>query len=389
MAGHAYARPAGSSRADLVRVGRGTPMGELLRRYWHPVALAEEATDTPRILHALGEELVLFRDGGGRCGLLYPRCCHRGTSLLYGRVEADGIRCCYHGWKFAPDGACLDQPCEPDGGRHRARIRQPWYPVEERYGLVFAYLGPPERRPLLPRYRELEEFAPGEILDTDGTGLGSGGWGVVPCNWMQHFENVMDPYHVPILHGTFSGAQFVGEMAVMPDVTFEATPRGVLSTQVRRLPDGRTLTRTTEAAFPTLRVVPSPRLGDGGPVESIGWVLPLDDTRFRILVAGRAHERGALGRMRSTFGGKPWTELTEAEHRAMPGDWEAQVGQGPITLHSEENLASSDRGVALLRRLWLREAARVARGEDPAGTVFGDADPTVAFAAGNRFAAPT
>ena len=386
-AGNAYRLPPGAVRDDLVRVGRGTPMGEMLRRYWHPVALAEEATGMPRVVEALGESLVLFRDGRGRPGLLHPRCCHRGTTLYYGRVEADGIRCCYHGWKFDAEGRCLDQPCEPEGGRQRHRIRQPWYPVRERYGLVFACLGPPERRPALPRIRELEELAPGEVLDTDGTGLGSGGWGTVPCNWMQHFENVMDPYHVPVLHGTFSGTQFVREMAVMPEVSFEATPRGVKSTQVRRLEDGRTLTRVTEAAFPTLRVVPSPRLSPpGGRVESIGWVLPLDDTRFRILVAGRARARGELGKMRSSYGGKAWTELTEAEHRAMPGDWEAQVGQAPITLHSEEHLASSDRGVALLRRLWLRAAAAVARGEDPPGVSFDEADAAVAFEAGNHFA---
>jgi hypothetical protein len=93
-----------------------------------------------------------------------------------------------------------------------------------------------------------------------------------------------------------------------------------------------------------------------------------------------------LGKMRSSYGGKAWTELTEAEHRAMPGDWEAQVGQGPITLHSEEHLASSDRGVALLGRLWLRGAAAVARGEDPPGVSFDEAEAAVAFEAGNYFA---
>jgi len=377
----AYTHTPGAVREELVRVGRGSLMGELLRRYWHPVALSEEATDTPRSIQVLGEELILFRTQAGLPGLLYPRCCHRGTSLYYGRVEDDGIRCCYHGWKFAPDGACLDQPCEPEGGRQKQRFRQPWYPVQERYGMVFAYLGPPDRMPVLPRYRELEELAPGEILDTDGTGLGSGGWGTVPCNWMQHFENVMDPYHVPILHGVFSGPQFVAAMAVMPEVEFEATPRGVRSVQLRKLDDGRTLRRITEACFPTLRVVPSPRLGAGGRVESIGWVLPLDDTHFRILVAGRAREKGELGRMRSSYNGKAWTELTEAEHRAFPGDWEAQVGQGTITLHGEEHLASSDRGVVMLRRLWLREAERVARGEDPAGV----GEEVVAFEAGNYF----
>lgn len=381
--GSAYHLPPERILDDLVRVGRGTPMGEMLRRYWHPVAKAEDAGAVPRRVKALGEELILFRDGpgdgSGRPGLVHARCCHRGTTLYYGRVEERGIRCCYHGWLFDVEGRCLEQPAEPEGGRQRGRIRQPWYPVEERYGLIFAYMGPPERRPPLPRIRQLEVLGAGEFLEVDDTGLGSGGFGTVPCNWMQHFENVMDPYHVPILHGSFSGAQFVTEMAKMPEVTFETTPRGIQSTQLRTLDDGRVLRRITEAALPTLRVVPSPRLGQFGPVESIGWCLPHDDTSFSILVAGRVRERGELGRMRSRYGGRVWTELTEAEHQRLPGDWEAQVGQGAITIHSEEHLASSDRGIAMLRRFWKRQAEAVARGEDPAGVGVAELD----FAAGN------
>ena len=105
---------------DLVEVGPGTRAGELLRRYWHPVARGDEATDLPVVVRLLGEDLVLFRDLQGRAGLVVPRCCHRGTSLLYGKVENDGIRCCYHGWLFDGEGNCLDQPCEPDRGRNLA-----------------------------------------------------------------------------------------------------------------------------------------------------------------------------------------------------------------------------------------------------------------------------
>ena len=98
----------------------------------------------------LGEDLVLYRSLDGEAGLLTPRCCHRGTTLYFGKVEADGIRCPYHGWLFAADGRCLDQPCEPDRGRNRESYRQPWYPVVEYHGLVFAYLGPAERQPCSP-----------------------------------------------------------------------------------------------------------------------------------------------------------------------------------------------------------------------------------------------
>ena len=95
---------------------------------------------------ALGEDLIQFPDRLGRVGLLHARCCHRGTTLYYGKVEEDGIRCCYHGWKFDTEGRCLEQPCEPDGGQFRDKVRQPWYPVAERYGLIFAYMGPSEKK---------------------------------------------------------------------------------------------------------------------------------------------------------------------------------------------------------------------------------------------------
>ncbi len=134
--GTAYDLKQPTWNAELTEVGRGTPCGEYMRRFWHPVALSTDATSTPRNIKVLGEDLILFRDGRDRPGLLHPRCAHRGTTLYYGKVEDDGIRCCYHGWLFGVDGRCLDQPCEPEGGLHRDRVRQPWYPVQEQYGLV-------------------------------------------------------------------------------------------------------------------------------------------------------------------------------------------------------------------------------------------------------------
>ena len=109
--GTAYGRKPAAHRADLTEVGAGTPMGELLRRYWHPIGLTADASDTPRLVRLLGEDLVLFRDRSGRPGLVYPHCAHRGTSLYYGKVDERGIRCCYHGWLFDAQGLCLEQPC--------------------------------------------------------------------------------------------------------------------------------------------------------------------------------------------------------------------------------------------------------------------------------------
>lgn len=386
--GTAYGRPEPNYRAELTLVGPGTPMGGLLRRYWHPVGLSSDATSRPRKVRVLGEDLILFRDGLGRPGLLYPRCAHRGTTLYYGKVEERGIRCCYHGWLYDVNGHCLEQPCEPGGGARRDRIRQPWYPVEERYGLVFAYLGPPDRKPLLPRYECLEELAPDEFIEADDSSIGSGGARVVPCNWLQHWENVVDPYHVPVLHGWFSGPQFVEQMGLMPEVRFETTARGVRVSSVRRLPDGNVHRRVTEAVMPTLRVVPSPRVGRYGKVESIGWVLPIDDVHYRIYVAGRVTRKGELAAMRSRMNGKSWDELSEQEHQEFPGDYEAQTGQGAITLHSEEHFGTTDKGIAFLRRFLERQLRVVVEGGDPAGVEFTEDGAYTVFEAGNFLEPP-
>ena len=379
----AYTLKTPSYNARLTEVGRGTPMGELLRRYWHPVGLASDAGATPRPVKVLGEELILFRDGQGRPGLVYPRCCHRGTTLYYGKVEERGIRCCYHGWLFDVEGRCLEMPAEPEpAGAQCQRVRQPWYPAEERYGLVFAYLGPPDRKPVLPRYECLEVMAPGEFVEADDSSIGSGGIVIAPCNWLQHFENVVDPYHVPILHGSFSGPQFVEQMSAFPKVTFEYGRQGVKAISLRPGPDGKRFRRVTEAIVPTLRVVPNPRVAQYGMVESIGWTLPIDDTHYRIYVAGRVREKGELAKFKSRYNGKTWAELTAEEHQRFPGDAEAQVGQGPITFHSEEHLMTTDQGVGMLRFLLQKQVDAVAAGADPIGVAFTEAEAYVKFDAG-------
>ncbi|HEX5779472.1 MAG TPA: aromatic ring-hydroxylating dioxygenase subunit alpha [Xanthobacteraceae bacterium] len=382
-AGSAYTKKPGTYNAALTEVTRGTPMGELLRRYWHPIGMAADAGSTPRKVRALGEDLILFRDGQGRAGLVESRCCHRGTTLYYGRVEERGIRCCYHGWLFDTEGHCLEQPCEPGGGQHRDRVRQPWYPVEERYGLIFAYMGPPEKKPVLPRYECLDVMDEGETVEADDSSIGGGGGQIIPCNWLQHYENIPDAFHVPVLHGSFSGVQFVAQMGLMPKVKWEYADAGVKTLSVRELDDGKLHFRISEASLPTLRVVPNPRVAQYSRVESIGWVLPIDDTSFRIYVAGRVKNPGDLGKIRSKMNNKLWSDLTEEEHQKFPGDYEAQVGQGPITFHSDEHLATTDQGVVMLRRLLQRQLDAVAQGKDPAGVAFNEKDAVVNFDSGN------
>jgi hypothetical protein len=172
-------------------------------------------------------------------------------------------------------------------------------------------------------------------------------------------------------------------MASMPQVTFETSSRGVTVRSTRAQDDGKVFYRVTEAALPTLRVVPNPRVAQFARVESIGWVLPIDDHSFRIYVAGRVKQAGEIGRMRSKFNGKFWWDMTEAEHQAYPGDYEAQVGQGPITMHSEEHFGQSDRGILMIRRLFADQLEAVAAGRDPIGVSFDPDADLVMFEAGN------
>jgi hypothetical protein len=194
---------------------------------------------------------------------------------------------------------------------------------------------------------------------------------------------VVDPFHVPVLHGSFSGAQFTAQMGILPKVEFSTTGRGVRVESWRDLGDGKVHHRITETVCPTLRVVPNPRVERYQKVESIGWVLPIDDHSFRIYVAGRVREHGELVRMRSRLNGKLWEELTEEEHRRLPGDFEAQVSQGKIACHSDEHLVTSDKGVAMLRRLLQKQVDLVRDGKDPAGVSFDPDAAPVVFDAGN------
>src|SRR6185503_17330998 len=161
------------------RVGPGTPGGEMLRRYWWPIAFSAEikgpeAKGRPRKVKLLGEEFVLFRDGAGRVGMVEPQCAHRHAPLEYGRVEKHGLRCCYHGWVFDASGKCLETPCEDDGSTLKDRVSVKAYPTQEAAGLVFAYIGAAPA-PLLPKYDLL--------VHASGTRYVYGNSN--NCNWVQ------------------------------------------------------------------------------------------------------------------------------------------------------------------------------------------------------------
>src|SRR5687768_8457211 len=181
----------------LTCVGPGTPAGDLLRRYWFPVAVAGEITaeNPTQLVRILGETLVLFRDTSGRIGLLADRCSHRGASLCYGRVEERGIACPYHGWLYDTRGNCLETPAEPPESKFHLTVKQKSYPVQGFVGLYWTYMGP-DPAPLLPKY-DVWVRQDGERKIFIQPQL--------DCNWFQAMENSVDPAHLQILHQNTAG----------------------------------------------------------------------------------------------------------------------------------------------------------------------------------------
>ncbi|HKR89666.1 MAG TPA: Rieske 2Fe-2S domain-containing protein [Phenylobacterium sp.] len=393
--GRAYGRPPATPDEDLVRCGPGTLGGELLRRYWQPVALSADVTSRPQQVKILGEDLILFRDHSGKAGLLYPRCMHRGTSLLYGKVEESGIRCCYHGWLFSPEGHLLETPCEPNSPVRKS-VRQPWYPVLEKFGIVFTYMGPPERQPLFPVFSIEENLGEDEELVVARTTYGANGphpkvAARTDYNWWQMFDNWMDPFHVVVLHNMINGVQFSENLGILPDVRFEQLSDGVISIQKRRLPDGAVHQRVSQVLMPNMNGTPGITDEDLGPAN-LGWTVPTDDTNFvqYHLVRVRKGENqfrtfDLVGMLSDDWGpkhGKPFLEWSLEDHQDWQTDYAAQKGQGDISLHSEEHLVAGDKGMGMMRRLFRQQAAKVARGEDPVGVAF-DQPYRVELVAGN------
>jgi len=176
----------------LCHVGPGTPGGEYLRRYWQPVGLSTEVTpgSKPLQVRVLGEDLVLFRDNDGRPGLIELHCSHRLALLAYGRVEDGGLRCPFHGWLYDVNGHCLDQPAEPDESNMKYVVRHPAYPCQELGGLIFAYMGPSEKQPLLPNY---------DVLARED-GSRQAGYIRLASSYLQHAEGALDTVHFSYLH---------------------------------------------------------------------------------------------------------------------------------------------------------------------------------------------
>jgi nitrite reductase/ring-hydroxylating ferredoxin subunit len=343
---------------ELTRVGPGTPCGEYLRRFWQPVVLAEELSELPRRLRILGEDLVAFRDKSGAVGLLELYCPHRGTSLEFGLIADKGIRCCYHGWRIDVDGRILETPGEPADSTLKDRLCHGAYPVHEYCGLVFAYMGPPESRP---------EFPLLDTYDLPGYRMAPRQGTVWPCNWLQVKENSMDPAHLAFLH-TLPGSQgFTDDLGALGEWDWMETPAGMVYIDTRRQSD-RVWVRVADFILPNIHQFP-PNADPMALRNTINrpaattWAVPLDDTHTMQIGFRRVPEDREL-RRDAGFGqdGKRSYE----DRQRVPGDYDAQMSiHGGIARHGLEHLASTDRGVIMMRNM-IRQAIRATRnGADP------------------------
>jgi nitrite reductase/ring-hydroxylating ferredoxin subunit len=364
-----YETAARQEDVELTHVSPGTPGGEYLRRFWHAVALSSELGELPLRLRVLAEDLVLFRDLSGRIGLLHRHCAHRQASLEYGVVCARGIRCCYHGWLFDVDGTILETPGEPADSkaaeRLRQTVRQGAYPAFEYKGLVFAYLGPPER---VPRFPIFDTF---EIPGVDMVPYAA----QFPCNWLQVTENGVDPVHSMFLHTIVSGPQFADTWGVLGDVEYHDSELCTYCTIGRRV-DDNVWVRVQENILPNITQSGAVLTIDGKTTKYFGrntffrWCLPVDNTNTRVLGWANFGDRtdprdlNTPENIERLEQGEIFDRSYEEEQK-RPGDYAAMTGQGPIVVHAREHLMSSDKGVALFRA-HLKQAIRdLKKGMEP------------------------
>jgi len=356
----------------LTQVGKGTPMGELMRRYWQPFAAASEIKDKWTLkVRLLGEDLVLYRNRSGELGLITENCPHRRASFFHGIPTQNGIRCPYHGWEFDAKGHCLNQPNEPDNPAFREKVATPAYLVQELGGLLFAYMGPLPA-PLLPR---LDGFVhPGTIRML--------GRSLLPINWLQIMENSLDPVHTEWLHGhhyEFLKEQEGVKVAISAHhqkIDFKEFEYGM--TKHRLLEghseDGDDWRIGHPIVFPNTLAV-----GNGDESQryfSFQIRVPVDDEHtLHLWYNAYVPPQGAK---------VPEKLLNEVHLYNVPfidskgeyivdnvdgQDIMAWITQGTIADRSQENLGSTDKGIAMYRRILKREMKKVQEGLDPMALV--------------------
>ncbi len=373
----------------LCRTGPGTQAGKLFRRYWHPVGLSSEikAGGRPRQVKVMDEDLVLFRDDRGHPGLLGLHCSHRLTSLAYGRVEDGGIRCPFHGWLYDVQGRCLEQPAEPVP--FTDKIRHPAYPCEELGGLIFAYMGPPEKKPLLPRYEALVREDGSTKVD----------YYEINSNYLQNLEGAVDTVHVHYLH-TDNWSKVKHKLASMPKgrIEFVETDYGICQRSHNQDVTQGIITPGTHSYFfmPTgwLRI-PRESLDEKGRIEMFqSWYVPTDDThtmRFQVGFRawgkeGKAQEWSAGSSRDSkgafiqpgpendyfrdyegvdTISGIPLRIVGTSLKGYLAQDNMINETQGAIADRSQEHLGALDKVLAAMRIMYFLAIQDVQNGRDP------------------------
>ena len=342
---------------ELTRVGPGTPCGEYLRRFWQPIIRSSELTDLPQRLRILGEDLVVFRDKRGAIGLLELYCPHRGTSLEFGLIGEKGIRCCYHGWLFDVDGTILETPGEPADSTLKERLFHGAYPVHEHEGLVFAYMGPPKKRPAFP-VLDTYHLPDYKLIARVPT--------VWECNWLQVKENSMDPAHLAFLHTLPGSEGFTADLKELGEWDWMETPIGMVYVDTRREGD-RVWVRVADFILPNIHQFP-PNADPMAQRNSINrplattWAVPLDDTHT--MQIGYYHAPGGRELRRGAGFGQDASRPYK-ERQRVPGDYDAQVSiHGGVARHGLEHLAATDRGVTMMRNMIRRGIRAVRNGED-------------------------
>jgi 5,5'-dehydrodivanillate O-demethylase len=356
----------------LTEVGRGTPMGELMRRYWQPIGAAVDLENKwTRRVRLLGEDLVIFKDRQGRLGLIAEQCPHRRASFAHGIPTENGIRCPYHGWEYNAQGQCIHQPNELDKCAFRDKVSTDAYPVEEMGGMLFAYMGP-QPQPLLPRWDGF--VAKGTIRIMGRT--------ILPINWLQIMENSLDPVHTEWLHGhhyEFLKEQEGVKVAISTrhlKIDFKEFEYGM--TKHRLLEghseDGDDWKVGHPIVFPNMLAV-----GNGDEKSryySFQMRVPVDDTHtmhlwFNAYVPPNGVEvpKHLLEKVH-TYEVPFVDEEGEFIVDNVDGqDMMAWISQGPIADRSLENLGSTDKGIVMYRRMLKREMQKVQAGIDPMGIV--------------------
>lgn len=347
----------------LCRVGPGTPMGSLLRRYWHPVATAPDIEREGVLgVRVLGEDLALYRTNRGSMGLVQARCPHRSASLVYGVPEEDGIRCAYHGWYFDSEGACLSQPFEDvatPGNTYKDRISVTAYPVEEMGGLIWAYLGPAPA-PVLPRLPRFVRDDLNRMIQITR----------LPCNYLQVMENSMDPSHFEWLHANRMNytARKAGRPSVMTagrtlELAFDRFDYGIYK---RRIIEGDPPEQSPDwlvghpVLFPTTLALPW-----GFQIR-----VPIDDENT-LHIGYQVRDRGNEEVSKLEVKELPWQNPDGSFilDTIMGTDMMAWITPGAISPRHDEHLGKSDAGIIEYRAMLMENIAKVEKGEDPLGVI--------------------